>query len=260
MDLMDANDVTVEGHGAVRLLRWHRPAKRNAITMEMYAAMVEHLVAAEADPTVRAVVLAGDDKAFSAGNDLDDFVANPPSGNDAPVLRFLHVIAAFSKPLLAAVKGQAIGVGTTMLLHCDLVYAGTDALFALPFVQLGLCPEAASSLLLPRLAGYQRAAEKFFFGDPFDAEEAHQMGLVNRVLEPEKVEAEALRQALRLAALPPAALRATKALLKADPGESVSSRIVREVSRFDELLREPAAQEALSAFAERRRPDFSNLA
>ncbi|MCY0387333.1 enoyl-CoA hydratase [Robbsia sp. Bb-Pol-6] len=245
--------------GAVAVLRWNRPGKRNAITAAMYARMADLLAAADADPRVKAIVLGGTGPAFSAGNDIDDFIRHPPMGPDAPVTRFLHVLAALVTPLVAAVRGPAIGVGTTMLLHCDLVYAGSDARFGLPFAQLGLCPEAASSLLLPRLSGHQRAAEKLLLGDPFDAEEARAMGFVNRIVAPEAVEDEALRQAQRLVALPVAALRATKALLKADPMQTVAARIDAEIAQFAALLGGPAAQEALRAFVEKRRPDFAAL-
>ncbi|WP_432422199.1 enoyl-CoA hydratase [Robbsia betulipollinis] len=254
-----APDVTLMHQGAVAVLRWNRPGKRNAITAAMYARMADLLAAADADPRVKAIVLGGTGPAFSAGNDIDDFIRHPPMGPDAPVTRFLHVLAALVTPLVAAVRGPAIGVGTTMLLHCDLVYAGSDARFGLPFAQLGLCPEAASSLLLPRLSGHQRAAEKLLLGDPFDAEEARAMGFVNRIVAPEAVEDEALRQAQRLVALPVAALRATKALLKADPMQTVAARIDAEIAQFAALLGGPAAQEALRAFVEKRRPDFAAL-
>lgn len=252
-------DVTIEHQGAVALLRWNRPGKRNAITATMYARMAELLMAVDADPGVKAIVLAGTGPTFSAGNDIEDFIRHPPTGSAAPVMRFLHALAALATPLVAAVRGPAIGVGTTMLLHCDLVYAASDARFGMPFTQLGLCPEAASSLLLPRLTGYQRAAEKLLLGDPFDAEEAQAMGLVNRIVAPEQVEAEALRQAHRLAAMSATVLRTTKALLKADPTQSVAARIDAEIAQFTCLLEGPAAQEALRAFMDKRRTDVAAL-
>ena len=252
--------VLQEDHDAVRVLRWNRPDKRNAITAAMYSAMADHLHKSETNPHVRAVVLMGHAKAFSAGNDLDDFARFPPEGANAPVLRFLRALAQFSKPLLGAVRGMAVGVGTTMLLHCDLVYAAEDARFSLPFAQLGLCPEAASSLLLPRLMGHPRAAELLLLGDPFSAAEAWKMGLLNGVLLSEEVESKALLQASRLALMPADALAITKALLKRPQSESLADRIDIEAQQFAQLLNGPAAKEALLAFAEKRPPVFNRPA
>lgn len=251
--------ITIEQHGAVQVLRWNRPEKRNAITASMYAQMAELLMAASQDNGVRAVVLTGTEKAFSAGNDVEDFLLHPPLGADAPVLRFLAALSTFAKPLLAAVRGAAAGVGGTMLLHCDLVFASDDARFSFPFTQLGLCPEAGSSLLLPRLVGHQRAAELLLLGEPFDAQEAHRMGMVNRVVASTEVESLALDHAQKLALLPASAVVATKALLKGHAGDSVAARIENEASQFGQLLQQPAAQEAFRAFAEKRAPRFLDI-
>lgn len=256
---VDASTVMVEQQGAVAVLRWNRPEKLNAITSEMYSRMAAALRVADADPAIRAIVIAGSGRAFTAGNDLEDFTIRPPKGPDAPVMDFLRTLSTVVKPLIGAVKGAAVGVGTTLLLHCDLVYAADDARFALPFVKLGLCPEAGSSVLLPRLAGYQRAAEKLLFGEPFDAHEAKAMGFVNQIFTADTVETEAISRASRLATLPASALRATKSLMKTDAGQPIGERIALEASQFEALLERPAAKEALQAFAEKRAPHFTRI-
>lgn len=242
-------------------LAFDRPEKKNAITAAMYQVMADALAAAESDPAVRAILFCGSDKIFSAGNDLEDFMKRPPSGPDAPVLQFLRRISAAGKPLLAAVAGPAVGIGTTLLLHCDLVYAADNARFSLPFAPLGLCPEAASSLLLPRIAGYQRAAEKLLTGDPFDAQEALAMGIVNRVLPLAELRAYAVAQAHKLIALPAASLRITKALMKggAAGAAEVTAAMDAELAHFSKMLRAPEAREAMTAFFEKRKADFSQF-
>lgn len=244
---------------SVMVLRFDRASRRNAITVSMYAALADGLEQAATDNTVRVVVLTGSTEAFTAGNDLKDFRDNPPQGADAPVHRFLRALLAFPKPLIASVCGPAVGVGTTMLLHCDLIYAGENATLVLPFVNLGLCPEAGSSVLLPALAGHQRAAEKLLFGEPFDAREAQAMGLVNRVLPAAEVEPHALARAAELAARPLSALIATKALMKQGGADAVAQAMKREGEQFGRLLRSPAAREAFSAFLEKRKPDFARV-
>ncbi len=248
--------ITTERRGAVAEIVFDRPDKRNAITVAMYAALAEALEAAEADEAVRVVLFHGHGGAFTAGNDLHDFLAHPPDGSDRPVFRFLRGLAGARKPLVAAVQGPAVGIGTTMLLHCDLVLAAEDARFMLPFVNLGLVPEAASSLLLPRLAGYQRAAELFFLGDPFDAATAQRIGLVGRVVPAADLLAAARALADRLAAKAPAALLATKALLKS-ASVTVAERIEEEATVFVRQLQSAELQEAVAAFFEKRAPDFS---
>ncbi|HEY4037392.1 MAG TPA: enoyl-CoA hydratase-related protein, partial [Burkholderiaceae bacterium] len=186
---------TADGIARIQIAR---PGRKNAITGAMYTALADALTAAEADASVRVILLHGQPDIFSAGNDLEDFLQSPPQGPDAPVFRFMGVLAGAAKPVVAAVNGAAVGIGTTLLLHCDLAYCADDSRFSLPFVNLALCPEFGSSLLLPLSAGYHRAAEKLLLGDPASAEEALEMGLVNRVLPPAEVLSHARRQCERL--------------------------------------------------------------
>lgn len=251
--------IEIENLERVRVLRFARPERRNAITAAMYAALADAFGQAAADASVRVVVVTGGESAFTAGNDLADFLNDPPTSEDAPVFRFLRAISTFAKPLVASVCGPAIGVGTTMLLHCDLVYAGENATLSLPFVHLGLCPEAASSLLLPLAVGYQRAAEKLLLGEPFPAAEAREIGLVNRVLPPAEVEGFAIAQAHKLASRPMSSLLATKALMKGGQAQAVRERLAEEGACFGRMLHEPAAREAFSAFLAKRPADFSRI-
>ena len=170
-------DILVHSEAGVTTITFNRVDKKNSITRDMYAAMADALAAAEQDTSVRVVVFQGDVAIFSAGNDIGDFLQQPPATQDSPVFRFLHRLAAFPKPVIASVCGPAVGIGTTMLFHCDLVYAGDNAAFSMPFVNLGLCPEAASSLLVPQMLGYHRAAEALLLGEPFFAEAALDVGL-----------------------------------------------------------------------------------
>jgi len=255
------NGVVVTRADGLLTLTFDRLQRKNAITAAMYQTMVDALAAAETDPAVRAVLFLGSATIFSSGNDLEDFMKQPPLDSSAPVIQFLHRISTATKPLLAAVAGPAVGIGTTLLLHCDMVYATDNARFSLPFVSLGLCPEAASSLLLPRIAGYQRAAEKLLTGDAFDAQEALAMGIVNKVLPASELVAYATAQARKLIALPAASLRLTKSLMKtgvAAPNE-VASVIATEAEHFGRMLRSPEAREAMTAFFEKRKPDFSKF-
>ncbi|WP_244814452.1 enoyl-CoA hydratase [Caballeronia sp. Lep1P3] len=252
-------DILIERAEGVLAIVLNRADKKNAITAAMYQEMADGLFEAEKDPTVRAVLLRGNGGAFSAGNDLDDFLNNPPEDLDAPVFQFLRRLSGMPKPVVAAVAGVAVGIGTTMLLHCDLVYAARDAKFSLPFVQLGLCPEAASSLLLPRIAGYQRAAEKLLLGEAFDVNEAIGMGFVNGALDAAEVDAYAFERARRLAALPASSLRTTKALMKGAHGDEVAARMEEEAAHFSRMLVAPEAREAFQAFFEKRRPNFGRF-
>lgn len=237
----------------------HRPEKKNALTLAMYDALSEALEAATDEAAVRAVLLSGAEGCFTSGNDLADFMQHPPTDENSPVFRFLRVISTFPKPIVAAVQGPAIGIGTTMLLHCDLIFAAPSARFQMPFVSLGLCPEAASSLLLPRLVGHPRAAEWLLLGNPFDAHEAEEAHLINEVLSDDNVQAYALRQAETLAALPPASVRLTKALLKQHPKAAIEETMRAEAQHFAERLTSPEAAEAFTAFFEKRPPDFSRF-
>ena len=189
------NKILTEREGGVLRIQFNRAEKKNAITAAMYQALAHALRDAERDNAVRVALLHGAPDAFTAGNDLQDFLASPPRSNDAPGFQFLRAIHDFPKPLIAAVSGLAVGVGTTMLLHCDLVYCAPGTLFSLPFVNLGLCPEAGSSFLLPRLAGYQKAAELLMLGEPFSAETAKEIGLVNAIVPAEALVATAMATA-----------------------------------------------------------------
>ena len=252
-------DVLVQRQGAVQVLSFNRAHKKNAITAAMYAQLAEGILAAEADPTLRVILIQGHPEAFSAGNDLEDFLKHPPTDGEAPVFRFLYAISEATKPIVAAVSGNAVGVGTTMLLHCDVVYAAETARFSLPFSQLALCPEAASSWLLPRVAGYQRAAEKLLFGEPFDVNEAVAMGFVNRVVPVAELSEYAARRAAQLAAMPAGSLRVTKQLMKGDSARNVRERIGEEALEFGKRLVSPEAREAFTASVEKREPDFTQV-
>ena len=244
--------------GAVLHLELDRPDKKNALTGAMYGALADAVEAAADDASVRAVVLSGRGGVFTAGNDLGDFLMSPPTGEDSVVFRFLRAAAAFPKPLVAAIEGPAIGIGTTILLHCDLAYAAPDARFKMPFVDLGLVPEAASSLLLPMGAGPMRAAELLLFGETFSADVAREAGLVNEVVE--NPAARAMERAQTLAAKPPEAVRLTKALLRRPQADAVARVMREEGALFIDRLASPEAQEAFSAFFEKRAPDFSRFA
>ena len=210
------SDILTHIDAGVMTITFNRLDKKNSITSSMYATMAEALAQAATDPAVRVVVFQGHESIFSAGNDIGDFLNQPPTTQESPVFRFLRGIATFEKPLLAAVAGPAVGIGTTMLFHCDLVYAGDNAAFSMPFVNLGLCPEAASSLLAPRMFGYHRAAEALLMGEPFFAEAAQEVGLVNRVVPPTEVNGYAQAQARKLAGKPLSSLIETKRLMKGD--------------------------------------------
>jgi len=252
------SDILTDIDAGVMTITFNRLDKKNSITSTMYAAMADAVAQAGADPSVRVVVFQGHESIFSAGNDIGDFLNQPPSTQESPVFRFLRGIATFEKPLLAAVAGPAVGIGTTMLFHCDLVYAGDNAAFSMPFVNLGLCPEAASSLLAPKMFGYHRAAEALLMGEPFFAEAAQEVGLVNRVVPPTEVNGYAQAQARKLAAKPLSSLIATKRLMKGDQ-QAVLQKMDEEGQSFGRMLREPAAKEAFGAFMEKRKPDFSKL-
>ena len=251
--------VLVETKDRVTRIELNRPEKKNALSTEMYAAMAQVLAAAEADAQVRAVLIHGQAGCFTSGNDVKDFLELPRGRGDSPATGFLRTISAAKKPLVAAVGGAAIGIGTTMLLHCDLVYAAPNARLQMPFVPLGLLPEAASSLLLPAMAGYRRAAEMLLLGGPFGADQALAAGIVTEIVPEAELLERARQAALALAALPPASVRMTKELMKRGLAAAVQERMTEELVLFGERLRSPEAKEALSAFLEKRRPDFSRF-
>ncbi|MDG2242655.1 MAG: enoyl-CoA hydratase [Rhodospirillaceae bacterium] len=235
-----------------------RPEKKNALTVAMYAALADAISQADDDESVRVILITGSEDSFTAGNDLKDFLDNPPVDPSSPVFRFMHAIAGAQKPVVAAVNGLAIGIGTTMLLHCDLVYAVDTARFQMPFVNLGLVPELGSSLVLPALAGRARAAELLMCGDPFSAETAKEIGLINGISSADELLNTAQILAKKLAAKPPAALRKTKTLLNMDV-DDVRARIDREAKVFGEQLSSAEVKEAIAAFLEKRAPDFSKF-
>ncbi|PZO12962.1 MAG: enoyl-CoA hydratase [Burkholderiales bacterium] len=253
------SDILVHTEAGVCTLTFNRPDKKNSITAAMYGLLADALQAAQDDAQVRCVVIQGSEAIFSSGNDIGDFLNNPPATTESPVFRFLRSIAQFPKPLIAAVCGPAVGVGTTLLFHCDLVYAGDNAAFSMPFVNLGLCPEAASSLLVPQMLGYHRAAEALLLGEPFMAEAALEVGLVNRVLPPLEVAGYAQTAARKMAAKPITALIETKRLMKKGQLKQVMEVMAEEGVSFGRMLGEPAAKEAFGAFMERRKPDFSKV-
>jgi enoyl-CoA hydratase/carnithine racemase len=254
-----SNEILTHAENGVMTVTLNRLERKNSITSAMYGAMADALAAAQADSSIRVAVFQGHESVFSAGNDIGDFLNQPPAGTHSPVFRFLRGIASFSKPVVAAVCGPAVGVGTTMLFHCDLVYAGDNAAFSMPFVNLGLCPEAASSLLVPQMLGYHRAAEALLLGEPFMAEAALEVGLVNRVVPPTEANGVAQAAARKLAAKPISSLVETKRLMKKGQQQLVLQQMADEGQIFARMLGEPAAKEAFGAFMEKRKPDFSKL-
>ncbi|MEK8045338.1 MAG: enoyl-CoA hydratase [Burkholderiales bacterium PBB6] len=253
---MSIKTATLNGVATIEIAR---PEKKNALTQVMYQAMADAIVAADADPAVRAVLITGQPGIFTSGNDLEDFMQRPPQGMDSPVFRFMAALEACEKPVVAAVTGAAVGIGTTLLLHCDLVYVSDEARLAMPFVSLGLVPEYASSLLVPQRMGHLKAAEKLLLGDPFTGEQAVEAGLANAVLPGTEVLNHARRMAERFNGLPPSAVRESKKLMKAGQRELVRATIATEGEIFGQRLRSPEAMEAFQAFFQKRKPDFSKF-
>jgi enoyl-CoA hydratase/carnithine racemase len=245
-------EITTRREGSVLEIALERPARKNALTGAMYAAMEQAFGEGERDEGVAAFLLRGSDTVFTAGNDIEDFLQRPPQGESVPVFDFLQRVAALTKPLVASVNGPAIGLGTTVLLHCDLVFAGEGARFQMPFVRLGLVPEFASSYLLPLTAGRGRASEWLLTGDAFDARAAHAAGLVTRVLPDAEVLPAARKAAAQLAALPAESVRTTKALLRAPHREAIARQLHDEREIFQRMLERPAARAALAAFLAKR--------
>jgi len=251
------SEVVVSRTGGVLELCLDRAAKKNALTFAMYAALTEGLAQAQAEPGVRAALITANGETFCAGNDIGDFLKPRDDFGAAPPSRFIEQLVTFDKPLVAAVQGAAVGIGATMLLHCDLVYASPTARLRMPFVSLGLVPEAGSSLLLPRRVGDAVAAEMLLLGAWIHAERARDLRLINDIVPGAGELAPFARQrAEELAACPPAALRMTRALLRGDVA-AVRARIQSEAAAFARCLTSPEAREALTAFLERRPPDFS---
>ncbi len=241
------------------IIRLNREEKKNALTAEMYDALCDGLDQLEGDANLRVGVITGSQDCFTAGNDLVDFLNNVDINQTSPIGRFLRTLPSLTKPLVAAVNGPAVGIGTTMLMHCDLVYAAPQAQFQMPFASLGLCPEAGSSLLIPQLLGYRKAAELLMLCEVFDAEAAHSMGIVNEVVDRERYLEHAIAKARQLAALPPASIRTTKQLLRSANADQLEAIMRMEENYFMEMLQGAEAKEAFSAFLEKRKPDFSKF-
>lgn len=250
-----AEEIDYSTAQGVAQIRISRPDKKNALTASMYSALAEAIRAAETDPAVRAIVILGSEGVFTAGNDLQEFLRDPPVDPDRPVYRFMAALSGAEKVVIAGVSGLAVGIGTTLLLHCDLVVAGRGSRFSLPFVNLGLVPEFASSLLLPQLIGRQLTGKHLFLAEPFDAATALTYGIVSEVVDDAEVDAVTLEWASRVAAKAPGAIRETKRLLKPDALQ-IAQRITSEATVFSAQLSSRDAKEALSAFVEKRVPRF----
>lgn len=252
-------DILAKKENSILTIEFNRPDKKNAITANMYQMMADALKDAESDSSVRAIVIIGKPEIFTAGNDLEDFLKNTSVTSDRPVAQFMRALSGATKPIVAAVSGAAVGIGTTLLMHCDLVYAADNAKFSMPFTQLGLCPEFASSLLFPQIVGYPRAAEKLLLGEAFSAQEAYDMGLVSKVVPVAELAAFAQKQAAKLVALPASSLRTTKRLMKEQQSAAINARMVEENKHFGEMLAAKEAKEAFTAFFEKRKPDFTKF-
>jgi len=236
-----------------------RPEKKNALTGAMYVAMAEGLNAAMADGAVRSVLITGQPGIFTSGNDLEDFMKRSGGISESPAGIFMRALIGCEKPVIAAVTGAAIGIGTTMLLHCDFVYVSDEARLVMPFVSLGLVPEFASSLLIPQLMGQRKAAEKLLLGDPFTGAEAVECGIATAVLPAAEVAPYARRIAERFNALPPGSVRASKKLMRGTVADQLLKTIAGENAIFAERLTSPEAKEAISAFFQKRKPDFTQF-
>ena len=243
-------------------INFNRPEKKNAITFAMYEAMAEAINASNDDKNVSVILITGKPGIFTAGNDLEDFMKNAGSLASAempPVYQFMHALNDAKKSVIAAVSGSAVGIGTTLLMHCELVYAADNARFSLPFAHLGLCPEFASSMVLPQIAGYQRAAEMLLLGETFNAQQAYEMGLVNKILPLEDLLPYAEKQAAKIAALPAKSIHLTKRLMKANQPQAIRDKMNEENAHFSAMLSQPEAREAMTAFFEKRKPDFKQF-
>lgn len=251
------NHLLTSQSDGILLIEFNRPDKKNAITLEMYGLAANALESANEDKEVRAIIITGRGGCFTSGNDLADFLSAATDSIDPRLIRFLNAVPNCSKPIIAAVQGHAVGIGTTLLLHCDLVYADSSAKLQLPFVNLGLCPEFGSSLLLPQLIGQRRAAELLLLGEAIDAETAYRFGLINAVVE--DALATARQQAKKLAAQPAAAIRLTRSLLHQDNKALLLATIEAEGIEFAQRMQSPEAKEAMTAFMEQRTADFSQF-
>jgi enoyl-CoA hydratase/carnithine racemase len=253
MHAIDSPEILSSFDQGVQLLHIHRPEKKNALTRTMYRSLAAALHRADSDPAVRAILLHGEPDCFTSGNDVNDFLDAEDHTAERPAVQFLKAIAHARKPLVAAVNGLAVGIGTTLLLHCDLVYAAEEAWLQLPFTRLGLCPEAGASHLVPLLMGHQRAAELLLLGERFSAAKARDYGLVNEILPTDQVLPHALEKARALAALPAEAVQTSKHLLKRTQQSTIDDIMALELVNFSRLLRSPEATAIMQAFLQRRR-------
>jgi enoyl-CoA hydratase/carnithine racemase len=256
---MSDQHILTETADGVCTITFNRPEKKNAFTVKMYEDLVAAMKKAADDNSVRVLLFTGAGNAFTSGNDVLDFVNTPPTGEDSPVFQFLLNVVDYEKPIVCAVNGVAVGIGTTMLMHCDLVYAADTAKFTTPFVPLGLVPEGASSYLLPRFAGQAKTNEMLLLGEPVDANFAQDIGLVARVVPAAELMTLAKNKARRLAELPPGAIRDAKKLIRSHSKEAVKKALYDEAVVFATRLGSAEAMEALTAFVEKRKPDFSKL-
>lgn len=243
----------------IRLINFNRPKAKNALTTEMYAELEQQLRQADAADNVRAIVLYGNAECFSAGNDISDFLASPPQDENSAVFSFLRAFNKLQTPVVAAVNGVAIGIGTTMLLHCDLVYASRSAIFSTPFVNLGCTPEGGSSLLFGESMGHRQAAELLLLGDKFGAEKAERVGLITAISSSDDAFDDALAAAKAIALKAPGAMQEAKRIMKSHKLEQIDQTIVTEARLFCARLNSPEAHEALNAFKEKRKPGFSGF-
>ena len=252
-------EIITEKKEGILTIEFNRPDKKNSITAAMYQMLADAIADGEKDPAVRVLLFRGQKEMLSAGNDLEDFMNVQEDVQERPVARFLKHLSTAAKPVIAAVSGMAIGIGVTMLLHCDQIYAASGTRFSMPFAKLGLCPEFGSSKLLVEMIGYPRAVELLFFGEAFSAEQALDMGLINQVLPSEELVPYAYAQAAKLAVLPPSSLRTTKYLMKSRHVDAVTAQMMEENKYFSAMLQAPEAKEAFRAFFEKRKPDFSKF-
>jgi len=251
------DDIVTERAGSILRIQLNRPKKRNAMTSAMYVALADILKNAAADERTRVVLWHGAGDSFSAGNDIEDFLKNPPGPGESPQAQLMHALLDFGKPLIAAVQGAAIGGGTTMLLHCDFVYAGESAKFQMPFINLALVPEFGSSCIVPARIGHIRAAELILLGSPYDARRALELGLVTQVVPDQDLLSIATATAQKLAVKPAGALQASKRLMKQPLREQIKAAMKAENEEFSAQVRSADAKEALTAFTEKRKPDFT---
>ncbi len=251
------NHIQTSTQGHVRLITINKPERKNALSHSMYSALADAMLVANSDISVRAIVLTGTPDCFTSGNDVGDFLNNPPAGDNPPVLQFMMALLDCPKPVIAAINGPAVGIGATLLLHCDMVYAGPKTRLQTPFVALGLCPEYGSSLLLPQLVGHHKAFEMLVMGDAVEAEEACRLGIINAVSD-DYLEV-AMKRAAYAGALPPASVREGKSLMHSANREQIRAQIKTEIRVLLERMTSGEAKEAFSAFIEKRKPDFSNF-